>query len=117
MAEHHVSLPRPFSSGDVKDWFQWFDICARANRWDAATKAKKLPMLLEGEALAVWLKLTTGQQEDYAETKKAMEKAIMPMNFVSLDKFHRRKLRPGEAISLYVHELRKLLTHALPDLE
>ena len=41
----------------------------------------------------------------------------MPMNFVSLDEFHRRKLRPGEAISLYVHELRKLLTHALPDLE
>ena len=89
----------------------------RANGWDAAIKAKKLPTLLEGEALAVWLELTTGQQEDYAETKKAMEKAIIPMNFFSLDEFHRRKLRPGEAISLYVHELRKLLTHALLDLE
>lgn len=116
MAERHVSLPRPFSSGDVKDWFQRFDICARANGWDAEAKAKKLPTLLEGEALAVWLELTSEQQEDYDETKKLMEKAIMPMNFVSLDEFHRRRLRPGEAISLYVHELRKLLTHALPDL-
>ena len=41
----------------------------------------------------------------------------MPMNFVSLDKFHRRMLQSGEAISLYVHKLRKLLTHALPNLE
>ena len=41
----------------------------------------------------------------------------MPMNFVSLDDFHCRKLRSGEAISLYVHNLRKLLNHMLPDLE
>ena len=55
-------------------------------------KVKKLPTLLEGEALAVWLQLTNAQQEDYAEAKKAMEKATMPMNFVSLDDFYHRKL-------------------------
>lgn len=117
MAERHISLPKPFSSGDVKDWFQRFEICARANGWEVGTKAKKLPTLLEGEALAVWLELTNEEQEDYAEAKKAMEKAMMPMTFVSLDDFHRRKLRPGEALSLYVHDLRKLLTHALPNME
>ena len=85
MAEQYVSLPRPFSSGDVKDWFQQFDICMRANGWDAETKAKKLPILLEGEALAVLLELTSEQQVNYDETRKLMEKAIMPMNFVSLD--------------------------------
>ena len=115
MAERHISVPKPFSSGDVKDWFQRFDICARAYGWEAGTKAKKLPTLLEGEALAVWLELTSEQQEDYGVAKKAMEKAMMPMNFVSLDDFHRRKLRPGEALSLYIHDLKKLLTHALPD--
>ena len=41
----------------------------------------------------------------------------MPMHFVLLDEFHRRRLQPRKAISLYVHELRKLLIHALPDLE
>ena len=74
-------------------------------------------MLLKGEALAVWLELTNEQQEDYVEAKKAMEKSMIPINFVLLDDFHRRKLRLGEAISLYVHDLRKLLTHALPDLK
>jgi len=78
---------------------------------------KKLPTLLEGEALMVWLELTNEQQKDYKEAKKAMEKAMVPMNFVSLDDFHRRKLQPGEAILLYVHDIRKLLTHALPDME
>ena len=117
MAERHVSIPKQFSSGDVEDWFQRFDICARANGWDAAVKAKKLPTLLEGEALAVWFELSDEQQNDYAETKKVMLKTMLPMNFVSLDDFHRRKLRPGEAISLYVHDLRKLLAHALPDTE
>ena len=72
-------------------------------------------MLLEGEALAVWLELTQEQQDDYAVTKKAMEKAMLPISFVLLDDFHRRKLRPGEMISVYVHDLRKLLSHALPE--
>ena len=81
-----------FQVGDVKEWFQWFEISTRANGWEVGTKVKKLPTLLEGEALAVWLELTNAQQEDYAESKRAMEKAIMPMNIVSLDDFHRRKL-------------------------
>ena len=78
MAERHISLPKPFSSGDVEDWFQRFDICARANGWEAGTKAKKLPTLLEGDALAVWLELTQEQQDDYAVTKKAMERRCYP---------------------------------------
>ena len=117
MAECHISLPKPLSSGDVKDWFQRFEICARANGWEVAMKVKKLPTLLEGEALAVLSALTGEQQEDYAVEKKAMEEATMSMTFVLLNDFHRRKLRPGEAISLYVHNLRKLLTHALPNME
>jgi len=40
----------------------------------------------------------------------------MSMNFVSSDNFHRSKLRPGKAITLYAHELRKLLSHAIPDM-
>ena len=53
MAECHISVPKPFLSGDVKDWFQLLEICGKGNGWDAAVNLKKLPMLLEGEALAV----------------------------------------------------------------
>ena len=83
--------------------------------WSLVVTRVKLPTLLEGEALAVSLELTQEQQDDYVVTKKAMEKAMLPMNSVSLDDFHHRKLRPGEAISVYVHDLRKLLSHALPE--
>ena len=117
MAERHVSLPKPFASGDAKEWFMKYDICCKANGWNGATSAKKLPTLLEGEALAVWLELSEEQQEDYAAARKEICTAMMPMEFVSLDEFHRRKLRPSEAISVFVHELKKLLEQAMPGLE
>ena len=41
----------------------------------------------------------------------------MLMEFVSLDEFHRRKLRPGEAVSIFVHNLKKLLEQSMPGLE
>jgi len=55
--------------------------------------------------LAVWLELTTEQQDSYDTAKKEIRSAMTPMGFISLDEFHRRKLRPGEAISVYVHLL------------
>ena len=74
----HISLPRPFTSGDVAEWFQCYKICCCANAWDAEKKALKIPTLLECEALAVWLKLTDDQQKDYDVTKAKIIDAIMP---------------------------------------
>ena len=114
MVERHISLPKPFSSGDAKDWFQRFEICSAANGWKAEDQAIKLPTLLEGEALAIWLELTEEQRKDYEIAKKEIQNTIMPMGFVSLEEFHRRRLRPGEAISVYAHDLKKLLDMAIP---
>ena len=116
MADRHISLPKPFFSGDVRDWFQRFEICAKANGWEAATMATRLPTLLEGEALVIWLELSTEQQGDYGVAKEEIEKAMKPMGFVSLDDFHRRKLRPGEALSVFVPDLKKLIDQANPDM-
>ena len=66
----HVSLPKTFDSGKVSEWFQRFEICCRANGWDNDKMALKLPTLLEGEALAVWLELTVEEQKDYSATKQ-----------------------------------------------
>ena len=117
MAEHHISLPKPFASGDVNKWFKRFDICCKANGWTGTIYALKLPTLLEGEALAIWLELSEAQQGDYAAAKKEICTAMTPMEFVLLDGFHQCKLRPGEAISVFVHDLRKLLGLARPSLE
>lgn len=78
--------------------------------------ALKLPTLLEGEALAVWSELTQEEQKDYAGTKKKIIDAIKPMSFISLDDFPKRVLHPGEPLSLYVHELKKLLNQVMPEI-
>lgn len=117
MTERHISIPKPFGSGDANEWFLRYEICCKANGWNDATKALKLPTLLEGEALAVWLELSEEQQECYATAKKEICTALMPMEFVSLDEFHRRKMRPGEALSVFVHDLKKLLEQAMPGLD
>ena len=38
-------------------------------------------------------------------------------SFVSLGDFHKRRLLPNEPISVYVHELKKLLDQAMPELD
>ena len=39
---------------------------------------------------------------------------MVPANFVSLAEFHKRTLRPGESLSVFTHELKRLLEQALP---
>ena len=33
MAEHHVSVLKPFANGDVNEWFKRYKICCKANGW------------------------------------------------------------------------------------
>ncbi len=136
MASRHISVPKPFAAGDADEWFQRFEICCRANGWNEETKALKLPTLLEGEAIAVWLELTakqqgvydTGeaiavwleltakQQGVYDTAKKEIVKKLSPAGFAFLDEFHQRKLRPSESLSVFVHDLKRLLEQAMPEL-
>ena len=58
MAGKRISLPSSFAAGDPTEWFMQFEICCNANEWSDVVKARKLPTLLEGEALAVWMELS-----------------------------------------------------------
>jgi len=60
----HISLLKTFDTGKASEWFQCFEICCRANGWDNEKMVLKLPTLLEGEVLAVWLELTEEEQKD-----------------------------------------------------
>ena len=102
MAERHVSIPKPFSTGDITEWFQRFEICMlQGQRWNEEAKAVKLPTLLEGEAIAVWLELSEEEQAEYKTVKKLLCKRLMPMEFISLDDLHKRKYRQGESLSVF----------------
>ena len=110
----HISILKSFSEGNAREWFQWFEICCQANGWNDEVKALKLPTLLEGEALAVWLKLSQEEQKDIVTAKEKMIQKMAPMEFISLEKFQKWKMLPGEVISLYLHELKMLLGKAMP---
>ena len=117
MAEQrHISVPKPFSSGDVSEWLRRFEICSKANKWNEETQALKLPTLLEGEALAVWLELSEEEQSSMETIKRKLKEKMMPMKFISLGQFHARKLHPGEPLSVFTHDLKQLLEQAVPDL-
>ena len=65
MVEKQLSIPKPFCTGDISEWFFKFKICCKANKWDDESKTAKLPTLLESEALAAWLEMSKGDQSDY----------------------------------------------------
>ena len=110
----HISLPRIFSEGDPTEWFKRYEICCSANDWNDEMKAKKMPTLLEGEALVTWLELTAEQQASYDLAKKNILERMGPVRFVSMDDFHCRLLHPGESLSVYCHELKRLIDRAMP---
>ena len=70
--------------------------------------ALKLLTLLEGEALAVWFEL---QQKDYKAAKRELVVIMVLMGFTSLE------VQLDESVFVYLHDLKRLLDQALPDLE
>ena len=71
---------------------------------------------MEGEALAIWFELSKEQKADYKVAKEQLTKKMAPMEFVSLEEFHSHKMWPGEAIALYLHDLKRLLRQVMPEL-
>ena len=120
MAEQrHVSIPKPFASGDAGEWFKRFEICCQANAWDETVKVLKLPTLLEGEALATWMELSEDEQGNYGAAKQKMIERMVSASFVSMDGFLKRRLGSREALyrCMYLYELKRLLDQAMPGLD
>ena len=115
MASKHISLPSSFVAGDPTEWFTRFEICCNANEWSDVVKARKLPTLLEGEALAVWMELSEADKESYQRAKAEMITRMAPVRFVSLGDFHGRRLHLGEPLSVFLHVLKRLLDQAMPE--
>ena len=74
----HISIPKPFASGDATEWFKRFEICSKANQWNDTTKAVKLLTPLEGEAFAIWLGLSEEEQDDFSVAKEKLSNCNDP---------------------------------------
>ena len=69
-------------------------------------RAKKLPMSLEGEAMATWLELSGKQHASYSTTKT--ENVWGQSNFFQLR-------QTTESLSIFMYELKRLIDQAMPD--
>ena len=77
----------------------------------------KLPTLLEGEALAARLELSTEAKKAYTKAKKELLAALTSTSFTTLERFHQRKMAPGNALQEFLHDLKQLLEQAMPGLD
>lgn len=59
----------------------------------------------------------TEEQEDVKKANEAIVQRMTPAAFVSLDVFHCHMLQPGEALAVFMHNLKKLLGQAILNLE
>ena len=50
----------------------------------ATKRQKKLPTLLDGEALAAWMELTEDEKKNFTVAKAILIKKLAPLEFVSL---------------------------------
>ena len=88
---------------------------------DAATKALKLAA--GGRGLRNMDGSKPEEKNNYETAKHTLTNKLTPASFVSLDEFHRRKLLPGEVLSVFVHQKlllkkkKKLLLQVMPDLD
>ena len=59
--------------------------------------------------------LTEEQQSDYSVTVDKLKSKLAPIGFSSLEEFHTWKLQPGEALSLFLQDLKQKFQLAMPD--
>ena len=76
-----------------------------------------MPTLLEGDTLATWLELDEEERKEYEKVKEKMVEILMPTGLVTLDQLHQWKLMPGESLSVFIHDMKKMLEHAMPNIE
>ena len=58
---------------------------------------------------------TEEEQGDYSVTVDKLKRKLASTGFSLLEAFHTWKLQPGEALSLFLQDLKQKLQHAMPN--
>ena len=66
--------------------------------------------------MSIWLEATEEEQAEFGTMKEKIITKMAPIAFSSLQEFHSRKMLPGEAVSSYLFELKRLLDQAITGL-
>ena len=110
------SRPSLFSKGDVATWLEKFGHIAAANSWKREDWAKLVPAYLDGQALAVFARLSDADKTDFDKMRLALLEAFRSPPQLAMTAFQTRRLRPDESVDEYAYHLRRLLADAMPAL-
>ena len=115
-----VVKPQSFANGDIEDWIQHYELCCRANRWEANDGLKLLTMAthFRGRALAVYSRLRDADKATYPALKTAMIRAFAPdtaeRRRLAHQQYVSRRWKSGESMEECARALERLLDKAMP---
>ena len=85
--------------------------------WNEVTDSTQVADAPRGRGPRSLVGVSEEQQQSYPTAKKELSIALMPVEFASLNNFHRRTMRPGEALAVFVQGLKKFLEQAMLGLD
>ena len=106
--------PEKFDSGDIISWFRQFECCSTANDWNEERQLQVLPAFLRGPAATYFHALPDDVKVSYRCLKERLLASFCPdvdreRNFVT---FKQRLLRPDEDPTIFLWNLKELLSKA-----
>ena len=92
---------------DVVRWLNRTEILCELQGSDIM---RILPLKLKGDAFTVYAQLPARDRTSYESVKDALQSAFAPDPLGAYEEFVARKLRPGEAVDVFLADLRRLST-------
>ena len=107
MDRSSADVIKPFDgSGDVATWLKKLKLVARIKK--IKDVAALIPLHLEGAAFAVYDQLSDEQKDCADDVEKSLLSAFGQNKFAAYDAFRQRSWRPGEAVDVFLADLRRL---------
>lgn len=96
------------SSVGVSEWLDKFELVCQLRGFSEWQNI--VPLRLTGGAFCVYQQLSKDDKQIYAKVKEALISAFASDRFCAYEQFIGRKLRDGEAVDVYLADLRRLAT-------
>lgn len=97
---------KPFNGeGDVASWLDKVDLVAQLQ--DVADVASLIPLMLEGDAFAVYQEMAQDEKKSVAKIKTRLKEAFAENPFTAYE-ILKKKIWSGESVDVFVTELRRL---------
>ncbi len=110
-----LPLPEITTEDFERSWIR-FNLVAAAKKWDEVKQLSIVPALLRGKLVEIFVDLEDEEKADIKTLKRALSAraGLTSDPLASARRFNDRKQEPGEKVSNYARELKRLYSRAYP---